>query len=423
MEASSVRGRLCVQVTCLLVVVLVAAGCGGSVGHEVSGDAVAIPGVAATPPMGWNSWNTFGCGVSEQIVRAQADALVSSGLAAAGYRYVVVDDCWQASARDASGRLVASPDRFPSGMGALGEYLHARGLMFGIYTGAGARTCAQLNGTYPGDTGSRGHEVVDAATFASWGVDYVKDDWCSAEADPVAQRSAFTAMRDAIRATQRPMVLAINPNSGIAATAGVPGAVHDWGSIATTTRLTNDIEPMWRSGQDVSGCQGVADIADAAADPGAVVGPGRWLDLDMLEIGVGSSLTAPEERTHLALWAMAASPLIAGNDLTQMSTATRDLLASPGIIAIDQDPRGEMARAVGGDGWTRARRLSDGSVAVSVTNPGSDPMTTTVNRSTVGAGGSAADAWTGNRIAAAGEPITVVVAPHDTAVIRISGTG
>ena len=413
------RGRLCVRVASLLMV-LVVAGCGGSVGHEVSGDAVAIPGVAATPPMGWNSWNSFGCGVSEQIVRAQADALVSSGLASAGYRYVVVDDCWQAPSRDASGRLTASADRFPSGMAALGAYLHSRGLLFGIYTGAGARTCAQLNGNYPGDTGSRGHESVDAATFASWGVDYVKDDWCSSDSDTAAQRAAFTAMRDAMRATGRPMVLAINPNSGIAATDGVPGAVHDWGGVATTSRLTNDIEPVWRSGEGASGYQGVADIADAARDPDATVGPGRWLDLDMLEIGVGSSLTAAEERTHLALWAMAASPLIAGNDLTQMSAATRDLLASHGIVAIDQDRLGAMARAVTSDGWTRVRRLSDGSVAVSVTNPSDEPVTTSVDRSTVGVHGAATDAWTGGEVAAAGQPITVVIAPHDTAVVRVS---
>jgi alpha-galactosidase len=406
-----------------LLMVLVVAGCGGSVGHEVSGDAVAIPGVAATPPMGWNSWNTFGCGVTEQIMRAQADALVSSGLAAAGYRYVVVDDCWQAPSRDSSGRLVAAPDRFPSGMAALGEYLHSRGLRFGIYTGAGARTCAQLNGVYPGDTGSRGHESVDAATFASWGVDYVKDDWCSSESDPGAQRSAFTAMRDAIRATGRPMVLAINPNSGITATDGVPGAVHDWGGVATTTRLTNDIEPVWRSGEDDSGYQGVADIADAARDPDATVGPGRWLDLDMLEIGVGDSLTPAEQRTHLALWAMAASPLIAGNDLTQMTTATRDLLGSRGIIAIDQDPAGEIARAVSSDGWTRVRRLADGSLAVSVTNPGDRIATIPVDRSVVGAGGTAVDVWTGREVAATGQPIVLTVLPHDTAVLRISGTG
>ncbi|MGZ8179269.1 glycoside hydrolase family 27 protein [Williamsia sp. SKLECPSW1] len=422
MEATSRRGRSCVTVVLAAALVWVLTSCGVTMGHEVDGASVAVPAVAATPPMGWNSWNTFGCGIDERTVRAQADALVSSGLAAAGYRYVVVDDCWQSPTRDRSGRLTASTDRFPSGMAALGSYLHDRGLLFGIYTGAGARTCAQLNGTYPGDTGSRGHEVIDAATFASWGVDYVKDDWCSSESDPVAQREAFVAMRDAIRATRRPMVLAINPNSGIDAAAGVPGAQYDWGGVATTTRLTNDIEPLWRSGQGASGSQGVADIAEAARDPDASVGPGRWLDLDMLEIGVGSSLSAAEERTHLALWAMAASPLIAGNDLTQMSAGTRDLLLSPGIVAIDQDPRGEMARAVSVDGWTRARRLADGSVAVSVTNPSDDATTVTVDRDAVRAHGSAVDAWTGREVGGAGQPLTVTVSPHNTAVIRVSGS-
>ncbi|MGU3292170.1 glycoside hydrolase family 27 protein [Williamsia sp. M5A3_1d] len=410
-------------VSAFAVTATLLSGCAAALPHDLGGTAPAIAGVAATPPMGWNSWNTFGCDIDEATIRAQADALVSSGLAAAGYRYVVVDDCWYNPTRDAQGRLTASSARFPSGMAALGAYLHARGLRFGIYAGATDRTCAQLSGTYPGATGSRGHESTDAATFASWGVDYVKYDWCSPESDTNDQRDAFVAMRDAIRATGRPMVYSINPNSGIvlptdADATSVPGAAHDWGGVATMTRLTNDISAQWRSGNGPNGYQGVLDIAGVSASASADVRAGRWLDLDMLEIGVGTELTAAQQRSHLALWSMAGSPLIAGNDMTRMDTRTRALLATSGILAIDQDA-GAPARAVSADGWTRRRQMADGSVVVSVTNPSPVAHTVTIDRAGLDAHGAATDVWTGRRLADANAPIVVTVAAGDTAVIDI----
>ncbi|MGJ0119179.1 glycoside hydrolase family 27 protein [Williamsia sp. MIQD14] len=409
-------------VSTALMSAAVLSGCATALPHDLGGAEPAIAGVATTPPMGWNSWNTFGCDIDETTIRAQADALISSGLAAAGYRYVVVDDCWYTPTRDAGGRLTASSTRFPSGMAALGAYLHARGLAFGIYAGASDRTCAQLSGTYPGATGSRGHETTDAATFASWGVDYVKYDWCSSESDTNDQRRAFVAMRDAIRATGRPMVYSINPNSGIglpaeAGAAAVPGAAYDWGGVATMTRLTNDITAQWSTAAGVAGYQGVLDIAAASASASAEVRAGRWLDLDMLEIGVGTTLTEAQQRSHLALWAMAGSPLIAGNDLTRMGSATRSLLASPGILAVDQDPSA-AARAVSVDGWTRTRRMSDGSTVVSITNPSADARTVVIDRTVIGTQGSVTDLWTGRQIADAGAPVRVTVAGGDTAVMR-----
>ncbi|MBT0566818.1 glycoside hydrolase family 27 protein [Williamsia sp. CHRR-6] len=388
---------------------------------------VAIPGVAATPPMGWNSWNTFGCTIDESLIRSQADALVTSGLASAGYRYVVVDDCWAAPQRDRDGRLVASPQRFPSGMRALGDYLHRRGLLFGLYSTPSNKTCAQRYGTYPGASGSAGHEKTDAATFASWGVDYLKYDWCSDDTDVRAQRTAFITMRDAIRAAGRPLVYSINPNSGGPGqdqNSSLPGAAYDWGGVASMTRLTNDIAPVWRVGGGRTRSQGIAEVIAASRTVNARVGPGRWLDLDMLEVGVGTALTAAQQRTHLAMWAMMAAPLITGHDLTSMTTQTRDLLANRGILAIDQDRLGRPATAVRGDGSIRRRSLADGSVVVSLTNAGTTSAGMSFTLDEVDAPGSVAaiDAFSGARL-----PIDrrrgVVIVPvpaYDTLVIRLA---
>ncbi|GGF31802.1 hypothetical protein GCM10007298_29570 [Williamsia phyllosphaerae] len=399
----------------------VAVACAPAPGDVIDDASVAIPGVAATPPMGWNSWNAFGCDIDETTIRSQADALVSSGLAAAGYRYVVVDDCWYSPQRAADGTLTASSQRFPSGMAALGRYLHARGLRFGIYAGASEQTCAQLSGTYPGRTGSAGHETTDARTFASWGVDYVKYDWCSANSDLDDQKEAFTAMRDAIRATGRPMVYSINPNSGVTSDDGVPGARHDWGGVATMTRLTNDISPQWTTDSGSNGYQGIADIIDASADATARVSAGRWTDLDMLEIGVGTSLTAAQQRSHLALWAMMAAPLVAGNDLTVMDSATAALLRTPGVLAIDQDRAARPATAVTADGTVRTRELSGGRRAVSLSNRGA---TATTMSFTPGTGVPVHDVWTGTSVPVGSDgTVRVTVAPDDTALFETTSGG
>jgi alpha-galactosidase len=277
---------------------------------------------AVTPPLGWNSWNTFGCGITEAKIRAAADAMVSSGMRAAGYQYVVVDDCWQASTRDGSGSLRADPSRFPSGMKALGDYIHGKGLKFGIYQAPREKTCAQYFNAVAGATGALGHETQDANTFASWGVDYLKYDWCSPWGTLSDQIAGFTTMRDALRATGRPIVYSINSNSVHANT----GPSYNWGSVADMWRTTEDITDKWTSGCAGDCFMGVTEILDVQAPLYGWAGPQHWNDPDMLEVGVRGTFTPTENRAHFSMWAMMAAPLIAGNDITTMPADVRTVL-------------------------------------------------------------------------------------------------
>lgn len=420
-SSSSRRVRASI-LACLGVViaVLAAAGCAPQPAGRIGGDGPAISGLAAIPPMGWNSWNTFGCGVTEQIVRAQADALVSSGLRDVGYKYVIVDDCWAAPQRDAAGRLQADPVRFPSGMAALGTYLHDRGLLFGVYSGARDKTCTQFQGRYPGATGSGGHESVDAQTFARWGVDYLKYDWCSSDASHDDQVSAFTAMRDALRETTRRIVFAINPNSGVAGS--VPGAEFDWGGTATTTRVTNDIAPAWSTTGGPSGSQGIVNIIDAAGPLTSRVKPGSFIDPDMLVAGSGS-LTPAQQRTQLSMWSMMAAPLIMGNDLTTMSQDTRELLRNATVIDVDQDSRVVAGAMVDDDPEVWSRAIGDKGLVISLTNRADHPRTLSVPLGSVGLVGDASvtgvDAWTGRSYTAQHGELSVPVGVHDTVMLEI----
>lgn len=410
--------RVGIVLACAVAVLV--AGCAAPEEGRIGGSGPAIGGLPDTPPMGWNSWNTFGCNISEQIVRAQADALVSTGLRDAGYRYVVVDDCWAAPDRDAAGRLRADPVRFPSGMAALGAYLHERGLKFGIYAGAQDKTCTQFQGTYPGATGSGGRERTDAATFAEWGVDLVKYDWCSGRGDHNAQVGAFTAMRDALRDTRRPIVYAINPNSGVAG--AVPGGEFDWGGVATTTRITNNGTPRWSTDGGPSGGQGIVNIVDAAATVTSRVRPGSLIDPDALAVGDGA-LTPAMERTQMSMWAMMAAPLFAGTDLTAMSPETVAILKNQAIIAIDQDARVRAGAQVDDDPEIWSRALGEKGIVVSMTNRQAHPRTMSVSLSSLGLVGdatvAAVDAWSGTRYAADRGALSATVAAHDTVVLQI----
>lgn len=397
------------------VLALTVAGCGDEPGR-LGGDPPAISGLPTTPPMGWNSWNTFGCGVTEADVRAQADALVSTGLRDAGYRYVVIDDCWSATARDAQGRLVADPDRFPSGMAAMGTYLHGRGLKFGVYSGASEQTCTQLLGNRAGSTGSLGHEQTDAQTFAGWGVDYLKYDWCSTDADHDKQVKAFTAMRDALRSTNRPIVYNINPNSGL--TGGVvPGAQYDWGGVATMTRLSNNVVGAWQTSAGPAGQQGIVDEIDAAVPLTGRVGQGAFLDPDALVVG-SSGLTPAMGRTQMAMWSMLAAPLIASNDLTTMSPDTLSTLRNAAVIAVDQDKVVGAGSPVNDDPeiWKRA---VDGGAVVSLTNRQNHPRAMSVRLSTLGlpAGEHLVNLWTGQQVPVRDGWVSVLVAARDTMLL------
>jgi alpha-galactosidase len=392
-----------------------------SLSAAVPAAAVAAPGSpAVTPPLGWNSWNSFGCNVSEATIHQAADAMVSSGMRDAGYQYVVVDDCWFDPQRDSQGNLRGNASKFPSGMKALGDYIHARGLKFGIYQVPTDRTCAQRGGAYPGSTGSAGHEAQDARTFASWGVDYLKYDWCSGEGTRDQQVTRFSLMRDALRATGRPIVYSINPNSYHATT----GDKYDWGQVADLWRTTEDLLDIWQNGNTNSYPMGVGNVLDVTAPLAAQAGPGHWNDPDMLVVGrPGLSLT--ESRAHFALWALMAAPLMAGNDIRTMSADISAVLRNPRLLAVDQDRLGAGGRRVRDDGNVEvfAKPLADGSVAVGLLNRGSATTTISTTAAQIGLSGTSftlTDLWTGGTSASSGA-ISASVPAHGAAAYRVSG--
>ncbi|MFI5833341.1 glycoside hydrolase family 27 protein [Micromonospora sp. NPDC051300] len=379
-------------------------------------------GVARTPPMGWNSWNTFGCNINETLIRQMADAMVSSGMRDAGYQYVVVDDCWMNPNRDSAGNLQGDPSRFPSGMKALGDYIHSRGLKFGIYQGPLDKTCAQYFNSYPGATGAQGHEAQDARQFAAWGVDYLKYDWCSPSGTIDDQVRVFTIMRDALAATGRPIVYSINSNSVHSKT----GPQRDWGDVANMWRTTEDITNTWNSGQTNGYPMGVQNIVDVTVPLAGRAKPGAFNDMDMLEVGRGG-MTDTEMRSHFALWAVLASPLIAGNDLRSMNAATQTILKNAILIGISQDPLARQASQVSFDGTRRvlAKPLANGDVAVVLFNQGSATTTVSTTAAAVGKSGSSftlRDAWTDATSTSTGA-ISASVPAHGTVVYRVSGGG
>jgi len=319
------------------------------------------PQLAPTPPMGWNSWNKFGCDVNEALIRKQADAMVASGMKAAGYQYIVIDDCWQKS-RDENGNIVADPERFPAGIQALADELHAKGLKFGIYSDAGALTCG-------GRPGSAGHEFQDARQYARWGVDYLKYDWCYTGTRDA--EAAYTIMAKALRESGRDIVLSIcewgnNHPERWAAPVG-----HLW-------RTTGDIFDGWKGTKDWS--HGMTDILDFQVERWRDSGPNAWNDPDMLEVGNGG-MTSTEYESHFSLWAMLAAPLIAGNDLSAMSADSRRILTNADVIAVDQDALGMQARRIWkqGDLEIWARPLKGGDQAVVLFNRGATPAGMTVD--------------------------------------------
>ena len=353
-------------------------------------------------------------------VRQAADAMVSSGMKDAGYQYVVVDDCWFDPQRDAAGNLRANPTKFPSGMKALGDYIHSKGLKFGIYQAPNEKTCAQGVGTYPGSTGSKGHEAQDAATFASWGVDYLKYDWCSGSGTLNEQIAQFTIMRDALRATCRPIVYSINPNSFHSPT----GDKYDWGEVADLWRTTEDLLDIWQNNNTNSYPMGVGNVLDVTAPLAAQSGPGNWNDPDMLVVGrPGLSLT--ESRSHFALWSLLAAPLMAGNDIRTMSADVSAILRNPRLLAVNQDPLGAGGRRVRDDGSAEvfAKPLSDGSVAVGLFNRGGSTTTITASAAQVGLTGGSftlTDLWTGATSSTSGQ-ISASVPAHGVAVFKMTG--
>jgi alpha-galactosidase len=379
-------------------------------------------GVARTPPMGWNSWNSFGCNINETLIRQTADAIVASGMREAGYQYVVVDDCWFNPNRDSAGNLQGDPGRFPSGMKALGDYLHGKGLKFGLYQVPVDKTCAQYFNSYPGATGSQGHEVQDARQFAAWGVDFLKYDWCSPNGTIDQQVATFAKMRDALAATGRPIVYSINPNSIHAKT----GPQRDWGDVANMWRTTEDITNAWDTGQTNGYPMGIQNIINVTVPLAGYARPGAFNDPDMMEVGRGG-MTDTEMRSHFAMWAVLASPLIAGNDVRSMNSATQSILTNRNLIAINQDSLGRQAAQVSFDGTRRvlAKPLANGDVAVALFNQGSSTTTISTTAAAIGKSGSSftlLDAWT-NATSTTSGTISASVPAHGTVVYRVSGGG
>jgi alpha-galactosidase len=363
-------------------------------------------GLAKTPPMGWNSWNKFGCNVSEKMIRETADAMVSSGMKDAGYRYVVIDDCWQVK-RDENGTIVADPERFPSGIKALADYVHSKGLKFGIYSDAGTKTCA-------GRPGARGYEFQDARTYAGWGVDYLKFDWCNAERQDSIE--SYSLMSKALQASGRPIVFSL----------------CEWGSTKPWL-WAKDVGNLWRATGDIIDCWdctekwgglGVVHILDLVDGIESYAGPGHWNDPDMLEVGNGK-LTPDENRAHFAMWAILAAPLIAGNDLRSMDADTRAILTDKEILAIDQDPLGRQGRRVAKDGerevW--ARELQGGYRAVALLNRAATPQSITVKWENLGypadVKAQLRDVWQHKDLGAATGSFTATVAPHAAMIVTV----
>jgi alpha-galactosidase len=369
------------------------------------------PTLAATPPMGWNSWNHFAGHVDDADVRAAADAMVSSGMKAAGYVYVNIDDTWEGQ-RDAQG-FIQSNSKFPD-MKALADYVHSKGLKLGIYSGPGPKTCAGYPASY-------GHEQQDAQTYAKWGIDYLKYDLCSfipavmekeAPHDRDKQyqlmQAAYQKMHDALVATGRPIVFSLCQYGW--------DHVWTWGASVggNLWRTTGDIEDNYDR---------MADIGFNQLGLSRYAGPGHWNDPDMLEVGNGG-MTDDEYKTHMSLWAILAAPLLAGNDLSTMTPQTLSILTNRDVIAVDQDPlgkEGSRAFAVGmTEIWTRP--LVHGALAAGLFNRDQAAHPITLDLHAIGYPAHAAlrDLWTHQDVTAANGRYTVTVPPHGVVMLRVS---
>jgi alpha-galactosidase len=364
-------------------------------------------GLARTPPMGWNSWNKFACkGLNEKVVRETADAMASNGMKDAGYQFVIIDDCWQ-TGRDAAGNIVADAERFPSGIKALADYIHGKGLKFGIYTDAGTMTCAKR-------PGSIGHEYQDAKQYANWGVDYLKEDWCNTLPGQNSE-SSYTLMRNALAESGRPIVFSICEW----------GSTKPWlwaGPVGNLWRATPDIQDCWECKRDWGG-GGVTQILDLMNGLESYSGPGHWNDPDMLEVGNGG-MTKDEYRAHFSMWAMFSAPLLAGNDISNMTPDTKEILLNKEVIAIDQDSLGQQGRRVKktGDLEVWSKQLQDGGRAVALLNRGPAAARISVAWTDIGypdaVSASVRDLWAAKESTAKGS-YSAEVPSHGVVMVRI----
>jgi alpha-galactosidase len=356
-------------------------------------------GLARTPPMGWNSWNHFHGNIDDKTVREIADAMVTSGMEDAGYIYVNIDDTWELG-RDADGNITTNK-KFPD-MKALADYVHSKGLKIGLYSSPGPKTCAGYEGSY-------GHEEADARMYAKWGFDYLKYDWCSAGSiyPDTDMQAVYQKMGDALRSTGRPIVFSLCQYGR--------ADVWNWGAKVSgnSWRTTGDISDNWKS------MSGIA-FKQLSIAPYATIG--HWNDPDMLEVGNGG-MSDEEYRTHMSLWAMLRAPLLAGNDIRNMSPATKAILMNRDVIAIDQDPRGEPAQLAKTDGsveiWTRP--LDDNATALALFNKGEQPESVKVSWQDVKlkTPAKARDLWTHQDAPITAHGYTANVPAHGTVLLKL----
>lgn len=364
-------------------------------------------GLALTPPMGFNNWNSTHCRAefNEDMVKGIADIFVEKGLKDAGYEYVNLDDCWALSSRDANGKLVPDPARFPNGIKAVADYIHSKGLKLGIYTSAGTKTCNDA-----GFPGALGHEYSDAQQFADWGVDYLKYDNCNNQG--VDAKLRYNTMRDALAAasqsTGRPIVYSI----------------CEWGENKPW-EWASDVGQLWRTTGDISDSWGsMLSILKQNLPLAQYAGPGHWNDPDMLEVGNGG-MTDTEYRSHFSMWSIMAAPLLIGSDLRTASDATFDILDNKEVIAVDQDPLGKQGVVLSSEGgrWVVAKEMKDGSRTVALFNETGSAQRIATTAGAVGLPQAGAytlrDLWQHKSYNTAGT-ISATVPAHGTALVRVS---
>lgn len=402
--------------------------------------AMAVPGHAAspaqvepaalTPPMGWNDWAHYECGLTAQTILDNASALVRSGLAKAGYNTVTIDDCWMQKDRDAAGNLQADPVRFPQGMKRIAQSIHAMGLKFGIYEDAGYATCARFAGSGEQKGGGKAHFLQDARLFASWGVDYLKLDGCNVYipagvGEDDAYRKAYAEESAALRAAGRPIVFS---ESAPAYFQGTPA----WYDVLAWVR---DYGQLWREGSDIATFD--------AKDPehprfssvlwnytynlplGRFQKPGNWNDPDFI-IGGDPGMSLAESRSQLALWAMMSAPLILSSDVGRLSPAAVAILSNRSVIRVDHDALGRMATLVRRSPVMDVllKQLSNGDYAIAVLNHGDTPAQVTLQPADLGFSANteckldAQDLWSGATLRAVSS-LHATIASHDTAIWRI----
>jgi len=411
--AAAFIGLLMIRILLLISILLPAASGFGQSKADVE--------LAPTPPMGWMTWNYFGDNINEQVLREMADAIVASGMVNAGYRYLMIDDGWQGG-RDNKNNIIPDPKKFPSGIKALADYVHSRGMKLGIYSDAAPLTCA-------GYTASLNFEEQDAKTFASWGVDYLKYDYCHAPKDAESAKIRYRKMADALRRSgsivfsvcewgeRKPWLWAANVGG------------HLW-------RTTFDVRDKWQRKSGETDGEGLMDILDVNAELHQFSGPGRWNDPDMLIVGLygkkgpsgdlgGVGCNDTEYQSNMSLWSIMAAPLIATNDVRSMNRETKRILLNAEVIAVNQDALGKQGeRKIKNDIWNVfVKPLANGDVAVAILNRSESNRTFSLSWKELGLAGSfeMRDLWE-HKIIGRSERWNGNVKSHETKLFRLKRT-